>query len=134
MNSNTKLALVSISTVIFLSACATPPRVAIKKTHEIQGQKLELGGTYDQRANELVITVNDDPVMRGRFPPFTPTTKLNGTYKGYQITADCYFGSVLGSRGGKLGIIAGAIQNANSKASDKCDVSVNSRPAETLFF
>lgn len=135
MNSTAKSAMLVISSMLLFTACATPPpKVALKKNYEVQGQKLEFGGTYQPKANELIITVNGDPILKGSFPPFTPTTKLNGKYKNFQITGECYFGSVLASKGGLVGVIAGAVQSGHSKTADKCDMFVNSKPADTLFF
>jgi hypothetical protein len=73
-------------------------------------------------------------VLRGKFPPFTPTQKLNGKYKDLDVFADCYFGSVLGDSGGVAGIVAGAIQGAKGKAADKCEMSINGKVVESLFF
>jgi hypothetical protein len=134
MNGLAKSVIIAVSTGALLSACATPPRMAVKKTHVAEGQTLVFGGAYLSDAKEVTITVNDDPVLKGRFPPFTPTQNLNGSYKNLQISAHCYFGTVLGSQGGKVGLIAGIVQSVNSKSADKCDVSVNSKPAETLYF
>ncbi len=134
MNGISKSVVIVLAAGALLSACATPPKTAVKKTYVAEGQKLVFGGIYLTDAKEVTITVNDDPVLKGRFPPFTPTQNLNGSYKNLQISAHCYFGTVLGSQGGKIGLIAGIIQSANSKSADKCDVSVNSRPAETLYF
>ena len=60
------------------------------KTIETKGQKFEVGGTYNPTANELVLTINGDPVMRGSFPPYTPTLRLNATYKNEAFAASCY--------------------------------------------
>ena len=126
--------IVTLSAGLLLNGCATPARTAAPKTYEAEGQKLVFGGTYLPREKELTITVNSDPVLRGRFPPYTPTQNLNGTYKNLQISANCYFGSVLGSQGGKLGVVAGIVQSTQNRTADKCDITVNSKPAESLFF
>lgn len=49
--------------------------------------------------------------MSGHFPPYTPTLKLNAKYQGVDFTADCYFASVLGNRGGRVGRVSGIVQN-----------------------
>ncbi|MHB0918131.1 MAG: hypothetical protein ACYC39_14825 [Thiobacillus sp.] len=134
MNRITKAVAIALATGALLSGCATPSKTAVKKTYVSEGQSMVFGGVYLPDEKEVTITVNDDPVLKGRFSPFTPTQNLNGTYKNLQISAHCYFGTVLGSRGGKVGLIAGIVQSANNKSADKCDVSVNSKPAETLFF
>ncbi|HQT30124.1 MAG TPA: hypothetical protein PLE48_02645 [Thiobacillus sp.] len=134
MNRMTQSLLVAATTGFLLSACATPPKTAATKTYHVKSQKLVFGGTFSPDANELIITVNDDPIMKGGFPPYTPTQNLNGSYKNIQISAHCYFGSVLGSKGGKFGLIAGMIQSANSSSADKCDLTVNAKAAETLYF
>lgn len=121
--------------VIFgvITACASGTRVAQMKTVEANGQKFELGGTYTPPANELILTINGDPVMRGSFPPYTPTLRLNATYKNQPVTASCYFGTILGGGFGKRGIIAGAVQGGLGKSGDKCDVTVGGA-TEALFF
>jgi hypothetical protein len=134
MNRITKSLAISVAAGILLSACATPPKTAANKTYQVDTLKLVFGGTFSPDANELIITVNDDPLMKGRFAPYTPTQNLNGKYKNLEISAHCYFGSVLGSKGGKFGLIAGLIQSANSNSADKCELSVNDKAAETLYF
>jgi hypothetical protein len=109
-------------------------KTAQPKSVTVSGQKLDFGGTYDPRAKDLTITINNDPVLRGKFPPFTPTQKLNGKYKDLDVFADRYFGSVLGDSGGVAGIVAGAIQGAKGKAADKCEMSINGKVVESLFF
>ncbi len=102
-----------------------------------EGQKFDLGGSFDPKGNDLTLTVNGDPVMRGRFPPYTPTLKLSATYKNQPVTADCYFGTILGSGRGGLGnigaVVAGSVQGAKGKSGDKCDVTVG-KVSEALFF
>jgi hypothetical protein len=134
MNRIAKSLAVAVSMGLLLSACATPPKTAANKTYQVDTLKLVFGGTFSPDANELIISVNGDPVMKGGFPPYTPTQNLNGKYKNLEISAHCYFGSVLGSKGGKFGLIAGMIQSANSNSADKCDLSVNNKAAETLYF
>ncbi len=135
MNQRT-LAIAAALSVLALSGCATKIITAQPKTVDVSGQKLEFGGTYDPTHHELTIAVNNDPVLRGKFPPYTPTQKLNGKYKDFTVFADCYFGSVLagGRSGGISGIVAGAVQSAKGKSADKCDLSVNGKPTESLYF
>lgn len=126
------LLLMSTAAAVALIGCASM-RVAQNKTVESEGQKFELGGTYDPRGKDLTLTVNGDPVLRGSFPPYTPTLRLNGKYKNQAVSASCYFGTVLGSRGGVRGIVAGSIQGAKGKSADQCDITVGSA-SEALFF
>ena len=118
--------------LVGLGGCASV-RVAQNKTVESEGQKFELGGTYDPKGNDLTLTVNGDPVMRGSFPPYTPTLRLNSKYKNQAVSASCYFGTILGSKGGITGIVAGSIQGAKGKSGDKCDITVGTA-TEALFF
>lgn len=130
-----KLLLISLfASTSLMVACATPPRVAQDKSIEIDNQTLLFGGVYYVRENELVLTVNGDPLMKGRFPPFTPTQHLKAQYNGLQIAGECYFGSVLTRGNGSMSIIAGAIQSAKDKANDKCEIHVNGKMLETLYF
>ena len=126
--------LVVIAVVVV--GCASV-RVAQNKSVDSEGQRFDLGGSFDPKGNDLTLTVNGDPVMRGRFPPYTPTLKLSATYKNQPVTADCYFGTILGSGRGGLGnigaVVAGSVQGAKGKSGDKCDVSVG-KLSEALFF
>jgi hypothetical protein len=120
-------------TATLLAGCASP-KIAQKKIVEVAGQKLEFGGVYEPRGTKLSISINGDPVMNGSFPPFTPTQNLNANYKGLTVRAECYFGSVLGGKSGVLGIVAGAVQSANERAGDKCEMLVNGKAVESLYF
>lgn len=128
----TSLILIILAAALLIG-CASP-KIAQKKTVEVAGQKLEFGGVYEPRGNKLSISVNGDPVMSGSFPPFTPTLSLNAKYKGLAVRAECYFGSVLGGKRGVIGIVAGAVQSANDRAGDKCDLQVDGKLVESLYF
>jgi hypothetical protein len=41
---------------------------------------------------------------------------------------------VLGKKGGLFGAIARGVQTANEKAGDECEISVNGKPVEKLYF
>lgn len=123
-----------LSVFALVSGCATPPRVAQNKAVDMSGKKLDFGGSYAPDRKELTLTVNGDPIMRGSFPPFTPSLHLKGKYQNLDITASCSFGSVLSSKGGLAGKIAGAVQAGIGKGGDKCDLAVNGKPVETLYF
>ncbi|QLE87064.1 hypothetical protein FLM48_19500 [Shewanella sp. Scap07] len=125
----------AIAITTLLTACAaTPPRVAQEKTVEIEGQTIKFGGQYDEEKNQLKLTVNGEPLMQGRFPPYTPTQNFNAKYGDIRIKSACYFGSVLGNQGGAFGAIAGAIQASKSSSSDKCEIIVAGDTVETLYF
>lgn len=131
----TKLGFFIVVATILLAGCAAkPPKMAQNKTVDIEGKSYVLGGSYDERKNELELFVNGDPVMKGKFPPYTPTLNLNANYSGMDIKTYCYFGSVLGKQGGAVGIIAGAIQASKSKAGDKCDITLPGNVTESLYF
>lgn len=126
--------LACVSALSLVSGCATPPRAAQNKVVDIGGKKLDFGGSYAPDTKELTLTVNGDPVMRGRFPPYTTNLHLNGKYQNLDINASCSFGSVLSSMGGLTGKIAGAVQAGIGKGGDKCDLAVNGKAADTLYF
>ena len=71
--------------------------------------------------------------MRGSFPPYTPTLRLNATYKNQPFSASCYFGTILGGGIGKRGIIASSVQGGLGKGGDKCDITAGSA-TEALYF
>ena len=127
--------LLILLAAVALVGCASV-RVAQNKTVESEGQKFDLGGTFDPKGNDLTLTVNGDPIMRGKFPPYTPTLRLNATYKNQPVTASCYFGTILGSGRGGIGtigaVVAGSVQGAKGKSGDKCDVTVGSA-SDALF-
>jgi hypothetical protein len=128
------LAAAGIATAIVLSGCASI-RNAQPVAADIDGQRYEFGGSYDPSATALTITVNGEALLRGTFPPYTPTLNLSSKYRaGADVSAQCYFGSVLGSRHSKVGIIAGAIQGGLGKSSDKCTLTVNDKAAQEIYF
>lgn len=101
---------------------------------DVEGQTLQLGGSYMVRDREVTLTVNGDPIMRGKFAPYTPTLNLKGNYKNIPVTAVCRFGSILSSHGGTVGTVASMIQAGTGKGNDICEVRVPGKPAETLYF
>jgi hypothetical protein len=117
-----------------LAGCAASSKVAQKKSVDVGGQKLEFGGEYVPRDKALKLTINGDPVLAGQFPPYTPTLRLNAKYQGMDVSADCYFGSVLADKPGAFGIVAGAVQGSKGKGADKCDLLVGGKVMEALYF
>ena len=123
--------------ILLLTACATTPpmpNVAQPKTLEVDGQSVTLSGEYWVKKNQLILFANGDPLMRGNFPPYTPTLNLSSEYEGLPLTAYCYFGSVLQSEGGLVGAISGAIQGSKGKSGDKCEVKSGNSATQTLYF
>ncbi|ATC82631.1 hypothetical protein OIZ54_17325 [Pseudoalteromonas sp. A3] len=130
-----KKIIISVLPVLALAGCgSTPPIQAQEKTIAYQGQTYVFGGQYDENRNELQLTVNGDPLLKGRFPPYTPTLNLASDYQDVHISSYCYFGSVLSSKGGVFGAVAGAIQSSNSKSGDKCDIKIGGETIESLYF
>ncbi|MCU7851306.1 MAG: hypothetical protein KZQ80_03750 [Candidatus Thiodiazotropha sp. (ex Monitilora ramsayi)] len=123
-----------LSACCVLAACSTAPKIAQEKTVETAKEVLRFGGQYDVDHNQLQLTINDDPVMRGSFPPYTPVQNLNADYKGMKVSSRCYFGSVLSSEGGVFGRVAGAIQAAKAKSGDKCEIFIDGKSVENLYF
>ncbi len=119
-----------------IAGCATVqgPRVAQEKNITVNGKAVTIAGQYHDKKNSLEISVNGDPIMRGKFPPYTPKKIIKADFDGSTITSNCYFGSVLGNKGGIFGAVAGAIQSSKSTSSDKCDISVDGKMVETLYF
>jgi hypothetical protein len=96
---------------------------------------MQFGGSYDASQSELTITANGAPIMRGKFPPFTPTLNLNGNYQGTALRAECYFSTVLNSRTGFIGgIVAGAVQSGQGKVGDECKIISEDKPVVTVNF
>lgn len=130
-----KKILISTLPLLALAGCgSTPPIQAQDKTVSFQGKIYVFGGQYDEKLKEVQLTVNGDPLLKGRFPPYTPKLNLASDYQGVNISSYCYFGSVLGSEAGIFGVVAGAIQSSNSKSGDKCDVKIGGETIESLYF
>ena len=129
------LAVSSVVITSLLAGCgSTPPIKAQDKTVAYQGKTFVFGGHYDQKRNELQLTVNGDPVMRGKFPPYTPTLNLQTNYQDVNIISNCYFGSVLSRKGGIVGAVASAVQNSNDRSGDTCKVKIAGQQVESLYF
>jgi hypothetical protein len=117
-----------------LTACAPTIHQAQEKQINIEGKSFQFGGTYNVDEKLLKLTVNGEPLMQGRFPPFTPTQNFNTTYQDTPFFVHCYFGSVLSSEGGAVGLVAGVIQAAKSSSADKCEISHKDVVKDTLYF
>ncbi|MCG9712880.1 hypothetical protein L1D40_05885 [Shewanella insulae] len=128
--------LSAISLALLLTACASDPgpRMALEKTVEVDGTVLKFNGSYHDKKNILILSVNGDPIMQGRFPPYTPTQNLKANYKDFAVKSHCYFGSVLGKQGGAFGAIAGIVQSSKSSTADKCELYVNEKLVDNLYF
>jgi hypothetical protein len=130
------LASAGIATIaLLLSACATPPRQGFAPAATVKGVAMQFGGSYDASNTDLTITVNGAPIMRGNFPPFTPTLNLNGNYQGTELRAECYFATILNARTGRIGgIIAGAVQSGQGKVGDECKIISEDKTVVTVNF
>lgn len=127
-------AALALALVATLAACATrPPREAIAQKAEIDGSMMSFGGTATA-ANELTLTINGEPAMRGSFGSYSPTLNLSADFHGKPVRSECYFASVLNNKRGRIGIIASAVQGGNGKAGDTCKVFVSDKEAATLNF
>ncbi|WP_105188952.1 hypothetical protein [Pseudoalteromonas sp. T1lg48] len=125
----------TLAAVMTLAGCgSTPPRVAQEKVVTINGTDMTFGGIYNVDKNHFELSINGEPVMKGRFAPYTPTLNLSTDYQGEDISSYCYFGSVLQERGGKFGMIAGMIQASQQKSGDKCEIKVAGEIKEHLYF
>lgn len=124
----------ALALVASLAACAArPPREALPQKAEIDGTMMSFGGTATAK-NELTLTIDGEPAMRGSFSSFSPTLNLSADFKGKPVRSECYFASVLNKKGGRIGIIASAVQGGTGKASDTCKVYVSDKEAATLNF
>lgn len=130
------VSLSALTIAIMLTGCASDPgpRLAQEKTVEVEGTVLKFNGSYNEKKNMLIVSVNGDPIMQGRFPPYTPTQNLKANYKDLAVRSNCYFGSVLGNQGGAFGAIAGIVQSTKSSTADKCELYVNDKLVDNLYF
>lgn len=130
-----RYSLIGALVALGLGGCgSTPPIQAQDKTVSYKGEVYVFGGQYDTKRDEVQLTVNGDPIMKGRFPPYTPSLNLSSTYQDIEVSSFCYFGSVLNSKGGVLGAVAGAIQSSNAKSGDKCEIKIAGEIVEHLYF
>jgi hypothetical protein len=129
------LAIAGAASLALLAGCAAvAPREALPQQSSIKSQPMTFAGSYKVKETELTLTVNGEPIMRGTFPPYTPTLNLNGDYKGTPVRAECYFSSTLSQKRGLVGIIAGSVQSANGKTGDTCKMMVQNTQAAILNF
>jgi hypothetical protein len=121
---------------LFIAACVKEDviKTAQEKELVVEGQTLKFGGVYNETRKQLEITINGDPVMKSEFRNYNPTQNLNAKYKGLQVSSYCYFGSVLGSKGGVFGAVARGVQSAKAKTGDECEISINGKSMEKLYF
>jgi hypothetical protein len=130
-----QLALVAITSTLFAAGCSAPqPRTALPQESKVGDPPIVFAGSYNVERTQLTLTANEEPFMRGTFPPFTPVLNLNGTYKGVPVRAECYFSSVLSEKGGLVGLISSSVQSSNSKTGDICKMLVETEEAATLNF
>jgi hypothetical protein len=134
--SYTKTGLILLVSALALTACRTPTPVRNALEQEAKGlsKPYKVGGAWDRDNNQLTLTVNGEPALRGGFPPYTPTLNLNGDYRGAATNAECYFASILSARRGLVGIVGGAVQSGQGKTSDTCKVFIEGKEAATLNF
>lgn len=128
------LALVVISSSLFVAGCSTPPRIPVPQESKVGDPPIVFSGSYDARRTKLTLTANDEPIIRGTFPPYTPVLNLDTTYQGKAVRAECYFASVLNEKGGLVSIIASSVQSGNGKTGDVCNMLVDTQDAATLRF
>jgi len=132
-----KKGILAVLPLVLLAACSmTPPKpnVALPKTVEVDGKSITLSGEYWVKKNQLTIFANGEPILRGSFPPYTPTLNLNAVYEGVELRSHCYFGSVLQSQGGLVGGISSAIQGSKGKSGDQCEITAGQAVTDTLYF
>ena len=129
------LALAAIASSVIAAGCSTPaPRTALPQESKVGDPPITFAGSYVVADTQLTLTANDEPFMRGTFPPYTPVLNLNGEYNGTPVRAECYFSSVLSEQRGLVGIISSTVQNANSKTGDVCRMLVDTEEGATLNF
>jgi hypothetical protein len=97
----------------------------------------KIGGTFDKRDTTIVIHINGENVLRGRFPPMTPRLTADGTYQGKAVRAACAFSSDViakKSSGFELQIAEAIVSKATKTGGNTCELTVDGRPAATLYF
>lgn len=95
-----------------------------------------IGGVFDEEEYTVVISVNGENVLRGRFPPYTPRLTAEGKYQERAVATVCMFSSgVIGKGGGWQAQLAEAIVAKSTKTGgNTCEVSVDGQAAATLYF
>lgn len=97
----------------------------------------KIGGVFDKKEHTVVISFNGENVLRGRFPPYTPRLTAQGKYNELPVATLCKFSShvIAGKGGGWQERLAETIvAKTTSTGGNSCDVTVDGKPAATLYF
>ncbi|MGH8177229.1 MAG: hypothetical protein ACREV5_13295 [Steroidobacter sp.] len=95
----------------------------------------KIGGVFDEEEYTVIISVNGENVLRGRFPPHTPRLTVEGKYDGKTLAAVCMFSSgIIGKSGWQAQLAEAIVSKATKTAGNTCEVKVGEQLAATLFF
>jgi hypothetical protein len=119
-----------------LCACASREVIASPKQFTPSGATApwRIGGIFNKRDKSVVISINDDKVVRASFPPFTPNINANAEYDGHDVRTHCAFSSGIMGRGHHARIAASIVASASHTAGNTCRVTVDGEAPVTLYF
>ena len=133
--------IVAVAALVALSGCARKDTRVIAQDKEYVPPAAEspwrIGGVFDKSELTVVISVNGENVLRGRFPPYTPRLTAQGRYDDKPVATLCKFSSdvIAGKRSGWQERLAETIvSKTTSTGGNTCDVTVDGQAAATLYF
>lgn len=97
----------------------------------------KIAGVFDQEEFTVVISVNGENVIRGRFPPYTPKLTAEGSYEGKMVNTVCMFSTDVIARrksGWQVQLAEAIVSKATKTGGNTCEVKVDDQPAATLYF
>ncbi|RMD69953.1 MAG: hypothetical protein D6819_05540 [Gammaproteobacteria bacterium] len=73
---------------LLLAACAaTAPSQSYRSEG---GETLTIQGSLNKLSGDLVVTINGEPVVHGKFPTFAEEAEFEGSYRDATVTVSCY--------------------------------------------
>lgn len=89
-----------------------------------------IGGEFDKKEKTVVVQINGDPVLKGRFPPQVPKLTMADMYQKHHVVADCEFTTdIIANR-----IASAIVQGVRQSGGNRCHVKVSGQEATTLYF
>lgn len=127
--------------VTAMSGCASRDTRVFAQEKEYlpaaSAQSWKIGGVFDRKEHTIVISFNGENVLRGRFPPYTPRLSAQARYNDMAVATLCKFSSdIIASKGAgwQERLAEAIVAKGMSTGGNSCDVTVDGKPAATLYF
>lgn len=130
----------ALTSVIAVSGCARNTQVVAPEKEYVPTESAtpwRIGGVFDKKDTSVVISINGENVIRGKFPPMTPRLTADGKYNNKSVRATCAFSSdVIARKNASLGfqIAEAVVSKATKTGGNTCDIAIGGHPATTLHF